>query len=559
MKMPCLRLIIRKSGMIISAIFCFLNHASLRPELVFCHFFWVRFFAELHSVRLKERKIYDRYIRKKFCFLTGIRRQTDSAAGAWASSGRLKRKTGLSENEREDMKRDLENNYMLYEILKNAQMGIWVIEIEDEKNPRMYGDREMLRLLGIKEEISAEECYQIWHSNIEPSYVQAVDETVQKIIHREKAEVEYPWKHPQHGWIYIRCGGVLDTSCEHGIRMSGYHQDVTERVLVYREKEWLEQLYEDITHSIGKLYDGILRLNLKEESILVIKAFAFAELIGKKLPYREYLDKLRPWLGEEEYLLFEQEVSLEHIQKMQEKNIDRFSGECRKMTEDGGCRWYSYTIFFDEDSRKNDDVIMAIQDISSQKRKEIKTHETISALRYHAQRDPLTSIYNRLAAQEMIEDYIEGMPEREWVALLILDIDNFKAVNDRLGHIKGDQVLIETADTIRKNFRETDIVGRLGGDEFIIFMRDVKAEENVERSMKKLLSKMERVICGEKDSVSISASIGAALVRGNGMDYQTLYRHADKALYDVKNREKNGYAFYRQDSAENQEEKKETL
>lgn len=123
------------------------------------------------------------------------------------------------------------------EILEVSKTGIWTIELEDGCEPRMYTDKTMQMLLGIEEDMEPEECYKSWFNNIEPEYVEIVQEAVQEILQTGRSEVVYPWNHPTQGKIYIRCGGVPDEKFEKaGFCLKGYHQDITE-TMVTRQKQ----------------------------------------------------------------------------------------------------------------------------------------------------------------------------------------------------------------------------------------------------------------------------------------------------------------------------------
>ena len=132
----------------------------------------------------------------------------------------------------------LEGRRSLEDILEGARTGIWTIELEDGCPPRMYADRTMRILLGVTDQITPEECYQRWFQNIDPDYVEMVQETVREILGTGRAEVIYPWNHPQLGKIYVRCGGVPDrTFKKSGVSLNGYHQDITETMVTRKKQE----------------------------------------------------------------------------------------------------------------------------------------------------------------------------------------------------------------------------------------------------------------------------------------------------------------------------------
>lgn len=131
----------------------------------------------------------------------------------------------------------LEARRNLEDILEGARTGIWTIELEEGCEPRMYADRTMRILLGVSEEIDPESCYRHWFQNIDPDYVEMVQDVVQEIVETGRSEVIYPWYHPELGKIYVRCGGVQDkTFRKSGVSLNGYHQDITE-IMVTRKKQ----------------------------------------------------------------------------------------------------------------------------------------------------------------------------------------------------------------------------------------------------------------------------------------------------------------------------------
>lgn len=147
----------------------------------------------------------------------------------------------------------------LEDVLEGARTGIWTIELEDGCLPRMYTDRTMRLLLGVPDEIGPEECYQHWFENIEPDYVVMVQESVREILETGRSEVIYPWKHPELGKIYVRCGGVPDKTFEKpGSCLSGYHQDITETMVTRRKQE----------QAIMELLEKVRRANSSKSEFL---------------------------------------------------------------------------------------------------------------------------------------------------------------------------------------------------------------------------------------------------------------------------------------------------
>lgn len=175
----------------------------------------------------------------------------------------------------------------------------------------------------------------------------------------------------------------------------------------------------------------------------------------------------------------------------------------------------------------------------------IKELEQNRRLKNEADTDLLTELNNKIATERKIKEFMEGNSKKQSV-LFIIDIDNFKKINDTMGHAFGDEVLRNLGMRLHSMFRATDIVGRVGGDEFIVFLKDIKDLENIEREGNKLDYFFHHFEVGEYVKYSITASIGAAIFPAEGEGFEDLYKSADKALYVSKKQGKNRLTFYHQ-------------
>lgn len=169
--------------------------------------------------------------------------------------------------------------------------------------------------------------------------------------------------------------------------------------------------------------------------------------------------------------------------------------------------------------------------------------ERSKTLQEKADTDLLTGLNNKLATERKIKEYIKDYPQ-SMAMMFVLDIDNFKKINDTQGHAFGDEVLRTLGKHIGVNFRVTDIIGRTGGDEFTIFLKDLKEDANTLKEAQKLVHFFENFQVGEYVKYSATASIGAAVFPAHGSDFESLYKAADQALYKAKKRGKNQLAFY---------------
>ncbi len=162
-----------------------------------------------------------------------------------------------------------------------------------------------------------------------------------------------------------------------------------------------------------------------------------------------------------------------------------------------------------------------------------------------AKRDSLTKLYNKSETQKAVARVIEECPN-DLHAMFLIDIDDFKEINDTFGHTYGDTVIADVANTIKENFRSEDIVGRVGGDEFLVFMKDVLQDKAIAKA-KNLCRILEKSYRGDTVSKQISISIGIAFYGKDGKTFQTLFEKADHAMYRAKQGGKSGFEFAKEE------------
>jgi diguanylate cyclase (GGDEF)-like protein/PAS domain S-box-containing protein len=182
-----------------------------------------------------------------------------------------------------------------------------------------------------------------------------------------------------------------------------------------------------------------------------------------------------------------------------------------------------------------------IRDITERKRAEER-------IEYLATHDALTGLPNRLMFSQLINHVIQTARRyHRQFAVLFIDLDRFKIINDTMGHEAGDQLLQEIAKRFKQSLRAVDVVGRLGGDEFIIMIEEVNELNQVETLAHKILSSAMKpmVLLGEE--CHVTASIGISIYPRDGEDEQTLMKNADIAMYFAKEEGKNNYQFYSKD------------
>jgi diguanylate cyclase (GGDEF)-like protein len=165
-----------------------------------------------------------------------------------------------------------------------------------------------------------------------------------------------------------------------------------------------------------------------------------------------------------------------------------------------------------------------------------------------AQHDVLTNLPNRTLFNDRLEQAI-SLAERQGkqLAVLFLDLDQFKRINDSLGHAVGDKLLRSVAGRLMACVRRTDTVSRLGGDEFVILLSQVEHAEDAAISARKILRAVAAPHIIDNKSLDINVSIGGSTYPGGGQDAESLVSQADAAMYEAKQRGRNGYQFFRSD------------
>ncbi len=174
-----------------------------------------------------------------------------------------------------------------------------------------------------------------------------------------------------------------------------------------------------------------------------------------------------------------------------------------------------------------------------------ESEKQFEKMRIKAERDPLTGLYNKEVTSILIENYIAAHKNNNLCALFIIDIDYFKEVNDQKGHMYGDEVLIDLASKLSKIFRSDDIVGRIGGDEFMVFMKNVISEEAITSKADEVCKEFYQTYMAKNNTTkNFSASVGIAFYPRDGVTMSELYLKADEALYKVKENGRNSYRLY---------------
>ncbi len=254
------------------------------------------------------------------------------------------------------------------------------------------------------------------------------------------------------------------------------------------------------------------------------------------------------------YTEFHESISLRHIHpddiqkghdvlpkniiELFNNNINEVSYEYRSPSDDNENEyiWHRLLMQSKLDKKTNDIVaFFVVYEIHDEKQIQL-------ALKDKSERDHLTGGYNKEAAKTYITNHLK---EDTQGTLFMIDLDNFKAINDTFGHAYGDDVLCNVYNEIKLHFRSHDIVARMGGDEFIAFTPDSLSSKTLKEKAQGLCSSIQQTYKNENNvKVTVSASIGISHAPQDAETYTDLFEKADQAMYRSKNKGKNTYTFF---------------
>ncbi len=283
---------------------------------------------------------------------------------------------------------------------------------------------------------------------------------------------------------------------------------------------------------VEQLNDIIFDFDLIEKKI--ISSSKFEETFGWTLNIKNYN---KNFLDEFKIHTDDKILINKIIDDMKCLNKQSIIKQIRLKKSDGKYLWCELKLNYIQRKNKIVRVIGKITDIDNIVRE-------LSNLKLKSENDQLTEIYNKSAFYDKVKSYIENHKE-DICVLIFIDLDNFKAINDNLGHIVGDEVLKDTANKICDNFNSTDaIISRFGGDEFCVFQPSISASL-IKEKINRLCNNLNTAYVANNDTkILVSASIGIAFYPKHGTTLESLIRKSDIALYKSKENGKNQFTIY---------------
>jgi len=233
-------------------------------------------------------------------------------------------------------------------------------------------------------------------------------------------------------------------------------------------------------------------------------------------------------------------------------NEQRWEIEYRLITTAGEIKWVAETgVGIYSEAGKLEYLDGFIQDISERKKMELALKTSEQQIRDMAFTDSVTGLANRNLFTDRLDQLILSCERYHTeFALLFIDLDKFKSVNDSHGHLVGDKLLSMAGERISTSFRESDVVARFGGDEFLVIVKNISDVENIDSIAEKLLEKISQSYYVNNLEIVITASIGITTCPLDGRSSNQLIQHADKAMYKAKMAGKNRFCIYHTDQKE---------
>lgn len=334
-----------------------------------------------------------------------------------------------------------------------------------------------------------------------------------------------------YSWYVMQSDLIYDEE-QHPIRAIISYEDITdlqEKELAYKKWQCYFQSQQEKSiayYEYNLTKDYFLLMEMEESTHKTIHEFhTFQELIH----YTSHHIVME--CDREEYCeLFSRQRLLKEF--CNGKREYRF--EHRRMREDGSVYWALAILQLVSDLYTNDVLAsVIIEDINDEK-------ESILHLRHLSRIDPLTGLLNRSTLINEVNEILQNSTLEETHVLLMIDLDDFKQLNDTMGHKFGDQVLFDIAKELRRTVRNKDLCARLGGDEFVILLKYTTTDDTLTHRMEMLHQCINHVY----GSIKTTTSIGISLYPRDGNTFDELYQKADIALYEAKRNGRNQYAVY---------------
>ncbi|MGK7961254.1 PAS domain S-box protein [Crocosphaera sp.] len=411
------------------------------------------------------------------------------------------------------------------QIVETASEGIWII---DQENKTSFINQQMAEMLGYDiEEMMGKSLFDF----VAPEDNTKVHNKIQKRRQgiADTHDFKFRCRDGQELWTIVSTNPLFDHEGNYAGSL-GMITDISQRKKMEQALSESEQRLEGILTSIQ---DVVWSFDANFSHLIYINP---AAQITLDFSLEQLHKNPHLWLE----LIHRDDQELVHYHRQIVKEIGQTEYKYRIIRNDGQTRWLSSRIRCVYDEKGNIIRIDGIDsDITEQKQAEIQ-------LQYNATHDPLTNLPNRILFMDRLEHIMERQKRHSnfTFAVLFLDLDEFKIINDSLGHAIGDQLLQEIAKRLQDGLRNDDTLARLGGDEFTILLEDIKDIKDAIKIAKRIHSDLTKPFILEGQDIFINTSIGIALSGSGYEEPAEILRDADTAMYRAKANGKACYAIF---------------
>lgn len=302
-----------------------------------------------------------------------------------------------------------------------------------------------------------------------------------------------------------------------------------------------ERFAVSLEHVSNVLFDNILEADITNNLLIGENAAKLTKLlqIPETSSYSQTIDAVSRILVDEKYSEeYRKTLSVENILQTLENGRNTLEYECIERSDGEKYRWIRvHYCIYKSKTANCVRIISYVKNIDDEKRAYYRLVEKATT-------DQMTGVLNKMATKEIVTDLLTRYVDESNIILMI-DIDNFKNINDRYGHAFGDDIIIAICNIIKHNFRDTDVIGRMGGDEFLVYLHEKYNAQNVQIKVEQLLGSVQAFSTTYNSQVvnNITVSIGVVNTFGN-KNFEQLYHYADAAMYTSKLKGKNQYTIY---------------
>jgi diguanylate cyclase (GGDEF)-like protein/PAS domain S-box-containing protein len=423
--------------------------------------------------------------------------------------------------------KDNKEAYRLQQLTSNSHIGVVVV---DDKRNNLYVNDRICEMFGYDKDYLLKQSAEIFHINHD-SFLKFADLAFDCVLNGKPVNIEYQFKKKDGTLFWIEISGSV---VEKKDEVLWIMVDITKR------KKFQKEL-EDINYNMKQYLDAIDKIEI---GLFVVNEAYDVEYMN---------DTMKKWFGDQTNKTCYSSVAgldepcpyckLPDVIKENKKVI------YEPITPDG----QSFDIV--ATSIKNSDGTISkmevIRNVTDQKNIQAELLKQKEELDYQAHHDALTGLPNRILFNDRLEHSIkQNYRDNTKMALLFIDLDHFKEINDSLGHIIGDDVLKVITKRLKSIIRDVDTISRLGGDEFTIIISNIKDIQDISVLARKILKIIAKSIEIDTHELYVSSSIGISLYPDDGSEAQNLIKYADAAMYKAKNEGRNNFQFYSSEMTE---------